>query len=133
MVTFTYRAADYGLTSDVATVTITVLPLNDVPVANNDSYTVNEDTTLGIPAPGVLGNDSDVDGDVLRAVLVDGPTNGVLNLSTNGGFSYTPSLNFTGVVTFTYRAADYGLTSSVATVTITVLPLNDVPPLRRQP
>jgi VCBS repeat-containing protein len=127
VVTFTYRAADYGLTSSVATVTITVLPLNDVPVANNDSYTVNEDTTLTIPAAGVLANDSDVDGDVLSAVLVSNPATGSLSLNTNGAFTYTPSLHFTGTVTFTYRAADHGLTSAVATVTITVLPLNDAP------
>ncbi len=67
--------ARHGLRSDVggmATVTITVLPLNDVPVANNDSYTVNEDTTLTIPAAGVLANDSDVDGDPLTMTLVVG-------------------------------------------------------------
>ncbi len=60
-----HRATDYGLTSVTATVTITVLPVNDVPVASNDSYTVNEDTTLTFPAAGVLANDTDVDGDPL--------------------------------------------------------------------
>jgi len=126
-VTFTYRASDSQLTSGVASVTITVLPLNDGPVALNDNYSVNEDTTLTIPLPGVLANDSDVDGDLLTAVLLTGVQHGTLNLSTNGAFTYTPSLNYTGVDTFTYRATDGALTSGVATVTITVVPVNDPP------
>ncbi len=124
---FTYRATDRALTSGVATVTITVLPVNDAPVALDDNYSVNEDTTLTIAAPGILANDSDVDGNPLTAALVSNPASGTLNLSTNGSFTYTPSLNFTGVVTFTYRASDSQLTSGLATVTITVLPLNDAP------
>ncbi len=93
--------------------TITVLPLNDVPVANNDSYTVNEDTTLTIPAAGVLANDSDVDGDPLSTVLVShGPAHGTLTLNTNGAFTYTPGPNFNGPVTFTYRATDGALTAT---------------------
>jgi VCBS repeat-containing protein len=125
--TFTYRATDSALTSGVATVTITVLPVNDAPVAVNDNYSVNEDTTLTISIPGVLGNDNDVDGNSLTAVLVNGVTHGMLSLSNNGAFIYTPSLNYTGVDTFTYRATDSTLTSGVATVTITVLPVNDAP------
>lgn len=125
--TFTYRATDGALTSGVATVTINVLPVNDAPVALDDSYSVNEDTTLTISIPGVLGNDSDVDGNTLTAVLVTGVAHGTLSLSNNGAFVYTPSLNYTGVDTFTYRATDGLLSSDVATVTITVLPLNDAP------
>ena len=44
--------------------------MNDAPVAVDDSYTTNEDTPLTIAAPGVLGNDTDVDGDALTAALV---------------------------------------------------------------
>ena len=47
--------------SNVATVTITVTPVNDAPVAVNDSYNVNEDGTLNVAAPGVLANDTDAD------------------------------------------------------------------------
>jgi hypothetical protein len=60
---FTYQAYDGVDYSNVATVTITVTCVNDAPVAQNDSYTTDEDTPLVVPAPGVLGNDSDVDGD----------------------------------------------------------------------
>ncbi len=125
--TFTYRASDTQLESGTATVTITITPVNDSPVALDDSYSVNEDTTLTIPLPGVLANDSDVDGDVLRAVLISNVAHGTLSLSNNGAFVYTPSLNYTGIDAFTYRATDGALTSTVATVTIAVLPLNDVP------
>src|SRR6185369_13802690 len=87
---FTYRANDGTVNSNAATVTITVNAVNDAPVANNDTYTVNEDGTLNIPAAGVLTNDTDVDGNPLTAVLVTGPTNGSLTLNANGSFTYTP-------------------------------------------
>ena len=60
---FTYRASDGTASSNVATVTIAVKSVNDAPVAGNNTYTKNEDTTLTVAAPGVLGNDEDVDGD----------------------------------------------------------------------
>src|SRR6185436_3844299 len=100
---FTYRATDGSLTSGVATVTITVLPANDFPLANNDAYTTPEDTTLTIATPGILANDVDVDGNALQSVLVSTVLHGTLNLNTNGAFVYTPSLNYTGLDTFTYR------------------------------
>ena len=125
--TFTYRATDGSLTSDVATVTITITPVNDAPVALNDNYTIAEDTTLTIPSRGVLANDIDVDGDPLTALLVSTTTHGTLTLSNNGGFIYRPSTNYNGTDTFTYRATDGLLTSDVATVTITITPVNDAP------
>ncbi len=124
---FTYRASDGTLTSNVATVAITVTAVNDVPVAAGDAYTKAEDTVLTVPAPGVLGNDSDPDGDPLTAALVTGPSHGSLSLNANGSFSYTPAADFAGSDSFTYRASDGTLTSNVATVTITVTPVNDVP------
>ncbi len=124
---FTYRANDGTADSNVATVTITVNAVNDAPVAAGDSYSTNEDTTLSIAAAGVLANDSDVDGNPLTAVLVSGPANGSLTLNANGSFSYTPNANFNGTDSFTYRANDGTANSNVATVTITVNPVNDAP------
>jgi hypothetical protein len=73
-------------------------------------------------ANGILANDSDADlpANALTAVLVSGPTNGVLTLSSNGGFTYTPNVGFSGLDVFTYRANDGIATSAVATVSITV-------------
>ena len=124
---FTYRVNDGALDSGIATVRITVLPVNDAPMAADDSYTVNEDTTLTITAPGVLSNDSDPDGDVLRAVRVIGPTHGTVTLDSTGSFVYVPNTNFNGVDSFMYRANDGVLDSAMATVRITVLPANDAP------
>ena len=124
---FTYRASDGTAQSNLATVSITVNAVNDVPVANNESYTINEDTPLVIAAPGLLANDSDIDGDPLTAVQVSGPTNGALTLNANGSFTYTPNANFQGTDSFTYRASDGTAQSNLATVSITVNAVNDVP------
>ncbi len=109
--TFTYRANDGTVNSALATVTITVNPVNDTPVANADAYATNEDTPLVIAAAGVLANDTDVDADPLSAVLGTGPANGVLSLNADGSFTYTPNANFNGVDTFTYRANDGTVTT----------------------
>jgi VCBS repeat-containing protein len=124
---FTYRASDGTLTSNVATVTISVTATNDAPTAGDDAYTTGEDTARTVAAPGVLGNDADPDGDPLTAVLVTGPGHGTLTLNANGSFTYTPVANYTGPDSFTYRASDGTLTSSLATVSLSVSPVNDAP------
>jgi VCBS repeat-containing protein len=124
---FTYRASDGTLTSNLATVTITVTPVNDAPTAADDAYSTAEDTTLNVAAPGVLGNDSDHDNPTLTAVLDSGPSHGTLTLHADGSFAYTPAGNYNGPDSFTYRASDGTLTSNLATVTITVTPVNDAP------
>jgi large repetitive protein len=100
---------------------------NRAPVAAADTYTRAEDTALTVNAPGVLGNDSDPDGNQLSAVLGSGPSHGTIALNGNGSFTYTPAPNFTGTDSFTYRASDRILTSSLTTVTITVNAVNDAP------
>ena len=102
-------------------------PSNDAPVASGDSYATAEDTLLTIAAPGVVGNDSDVDSASLTAVLVSGPASGTLTLNANGSFSYTPNANFNGSDSFSYRASDGTLTSAAVVVSITVTPVNDPP------
>ncbi|MBX3385334.1 MAG: tandem-95 repeat protein [Phycisphaeraceae bacterium] len=128
--TFTYQARDAsGALSNIATVRITVTPVNDPPVAVDDAYTMLANTTLTVPAPGVLANDSDPDGDSLTAVNFSAASVGGVTAMSNGGFIYTPPTNFTGQATFTYQARDpSGLLSNVATVRITVNP-NDQPPI----
>lgn len=127
---FTYKAKDGTQYSDPATVSITVNPINDRPTAVNDAYTATEDTTLTVDAPGVLANDTDVDSPSLTAVLVSTTSNGTLNLNSNGSFTYTPNSDFAGTDTFSYMANDGTADSNVATVTITVSPVNDGPTAR---
>lgn len=119
-VTFTYRVYDGSVYSAPATVTVTVVDVPDAPVALDDAYQVQQDTPLVVAVPGVLGNDSDPNGDAITAVLVDAPAQGSLTFSNDGSFSYTPPAGFVGTVPFTYRATDGVNQSAVATVTITV-------------
>jgi FtsP/CotA-like multicopper oxidase with cupredoxin domain len=96
---FTYTIRDNGGNiSNVATVNVTVSAANDNPLATDDSYSTPDGTALNVAAPGVLGNDNDVDGDALTAD------------------------------SFTYSASDGGGVPSIATVTITVTPVVNQPP-----
>jgi len=98
------------------------------PVAVKDSFAVNEDTPLNVAAPGVLGNDSDPDGNPITAVLVAGPSHSAaFQLNADGSFTYTPAANYNGPDAFTYHATDGTLPSTTATVTITVNSVNDPP------
>jgi len=122
---FTYTVTDsHGATSGPATVTITVNPVNDAPVAVNDSFTVTEDGTL---TNNVLTNDSDVDGDSLTASVVSNPAHGTLTLESDGSFTYKPNENYYGTDSFSYTVSDGTATSAPAVVTITVTPVNDAP------
>lgn len=125
---FTYRVSDSAGSSGTATVTIRVIPPNGRPVAQGDVYTVGEDGTLKVPAPGVLANDTPPGNLPLTARLQAGPTNGTVTLRPDGSFIYTPNLDFYGSDSFTYRAVDVnGGASAPARVTLTVTPVPDPP------
>jgi VCBS repeat-containing protein len=124
---FTYRVSDGSLTSNLATVTITLNAVNDTPAAANDAYSTSEDTTLIIDAPGVLANDNDPDGDSLHAVVGSAPSHGTLTLDADGSFVYAPAADYDGTDSFTYVASDGTLESDQATVTITITAANDGP------
>lgn len=124
---FTFNVNDGTSTSSPATVSITVNPANDTPTALNDSYSTNQDSVLNVGAAGILGNDSDVDGDSLTAILVSGPVHGVVTLNPDGSFTYTPAPGYSGPDSFTYNANDGTVDSASATVNITVNPANHAP------
>ncbi len=127
---FTYRANDGEADSGDATVTIDVAAApNQTPVALDDAYSTDHDTALTLPAPGVLGNDSDPDGDPLTATLVSSPANGTLSFNADGGFTYTPNTGFDGIDSFTYQASDGEADSDIATVTITVATAPNLAPV----
>lgn len=125
--TFQYRAADGALSSEPVTVTLTVDPVNDAPLATGDAYSTAEDAPLDQAAPGVLGNDVDVDGDALTTELVSGPAHGSLTLNPDGSFVYTSDPDWNGADSFTYTATDGTAESDVATVTLTVDARADAP------
>jgi len=120
---FTYKAFNGELYSEVVTVAITITPVNDSPVAAADTYTTDEDVELGVAAPGVLSNDTD-DGPI-TAVLETDVANGTLLLVADGSFTYTPDADFFGEDSFTYKAFDGELYSQVVNVNVTV---NEVVP-----
>jgi hypothetical protein len=102
---------------------LTMPPLegNNPPVAVDDGYSMVKNTTLNVLAPGVLGNDSDPDGDPLSAALGSSNTsNGTLSFFDDGSFVYTPEPDFTGTDSFTYTANDGTTDSNEATVTIAI-------------
>ena len=120
---FTYTDQDTaGLGSRPATVSLTVNPAaSQPPLANNDTYSLTQNTTLTVPGPGVQANDSDPLGLALTSTIIGQPAHGTVTLNADGSFSYTPTANFTGIDTFTYSDRDPGgLSSNVATVTLQV-------------
>jgi gliding motility-associated-like protein len=128
---FVYEACDKGTPTKCtqARVTITVNPINDAPIAQNDAASINEDQTFS--GANLLSNDSDLDGDLLtintKPVLnVD---NGELTINADGTYTYTPDENFNGTDRFVYEVCDNGTPSQCAQaeVVITVLPVNDAP------
>jgi hypothetical protein len=125
---FTYKAFDGLAYSDPTLVTITINPTNTPPTAAADSYETPMNTTLTIPAPGVLSNDIDIDLDPLTAELTGAPIQfGILNLNSNGSFTYIPQVGYVGSVYFTYRAFDGIDYSSPVQVTIEVTTINTPP------
>jgi CSLREA domain-containing protein len=127
---FTFDVSDGALSVTGTQFTITVNPVNDAPVAVNDAYSTDEDTPLTVDtAHGVLANDTDSDSphNVLTATIAAGPAHGSLTLNSDGSFTYTPTADYNGSDSFTYKANDGALDSNVATVTLTVNPVNDAP------
>ena len=120
--TFTYRASDGTLDSNLATVTITVAAVDDAPVCLDGSRTTAEDTVLD----GSVGC-TDGDSASLTYALATDVAHGSLALDPDGSFHYTPSADFPGTDGFTFTAADATTTSPAATITITVTPINDAP------
>lgn len=119
---FTYKAADGIASSNLATVSISVSSINDVPVARIDAYSIEENQLLTVSAlNGVLSNDSDEDGPSLTAKLIQSTQHGSLTFTAStGAFSYQPDPNFSGTDSFTYVAFDGTTESAPAIVTITV-------------
>ncbi len=117
---FTYTIEDLGGLTDTATVTVTVDGVNNAPTAVDDSYTVDEGSSDNVFD--VLTNDSDIDGDSLSIVSVEGVGNGTAVISGTT-ILYTPAPGFFGTDTFTYTITA-GTAASTATVTIIV---DDVP------
>ncbi len=121
---FTYTVCDTDGDCSTATVTITIFASDNQPVAMNDEVNVNEDETINSD---VSGNDTGLNDTPVTFTLITDVDNGTLTLNTDGTFTYTPDENFNGEDGFTYTVCDVDGDCSNATVSITVLPVNDPP------
>lgn len=124
--TFSYTISD-GEFADTAMVTVTVSPVNDLPLIVDDNVTTNQDTPVAID---VLANDSDAEGlDPTSVTVITNPLSGTVSVDgITGVTTYTPNVDFIGVDAFEYRACDNNIpTPACGTATVTVI-VNDGPP-----
>ncbi|EGQ9807747.1 tandem-95 repeat protein [Vibrio parahaemolyticus] len=120
--TFTYIVTSGGV-SESTTVNVDVTPVNDAPVAKDDTATTQEDTAVTID---VLPNDTDVDGDKLSIQSASVPSDQGTVEIVDGKLVFTPAKNFHGDAEITYTVSDGALTGQ-ATVKVTVNAVNDTP------
>lgn len=123
---FSYTINDLNGGTATAVVSITIIPVNDPPNAQNDTSETLEDVPVVIP---VLANDWDVDGDPVVIVGFTQPNSGTVTLNGDGTLTYTPVQNTNGSDTFTYTIGDPSNATASATVTVNVVPVNDPPVL----
>ena len=131
---FSYTVTDGTLISNTATVTVNVAAVNDPVVANDDSFSVNEDGSVSL---NLLGNDSAADGglsiqSINGTALIGGVqaiavANGVVNVAADGSLTFVPAANFNGTISFDYVAQDIDGDTDTASVSINVDAVNDAP------
>ncbi|MBB1442409.1 Ig-like domain-containing protein [Pseudoalteromonas sp. SG43-3] len=117
---FSYQVANELGMTDTAVVEITILAVNDAPIALDNTYSITNNGTLVVLSPGLLINDSDIDLDDLTVdtTPVSEPTRGQLTLFDNGGFEYQGEQNMQGQDSFQYRVVDAQGAQAIANVTI---------------
>ena len=130
---FTYTIRDaFGAVSAPATVDLTIFNVNDVPLAANDSKTVNEDSVdniIDVMLNDSVGPANEIPVDSISLVSVGTPSQGgTASIDVvNQVVKYTPAPNFFGTETFTYTIQDTGGLTAMATVTMSVTDVNDNP------
>ncbi|HHF0534635.1 TPA: tandem-95 repeat protein [Vibrio alginolyticus] len=126
-VTLDVVVADEEGATDVTTAGITVLEVNDPPVAGPTSYTIDEDSVLTFSESQVLLNASDVEGDVeLVGISYDGP-DGIFTVNDDGTCSFAPNENFNGQVQLDVTIRDEDGAEVDTVINVNVLPINDAP------
>ncbi|MBK8019196.1 MAG: tandem-95 repeat protein [Betaproteobacteria bacterium] len=122
---FSFRVYDGQAYSTAASVNLNVLPVNDPPEARDDRYVMTDRTSLSVPGPGVLGNDTDADGDTLQMFLHPADATGLRGTlwswGAGGSFLFEAALDFSGETSFVYTVTDGHGGSAQGRVTI-VLP-----------
>ena len=129
--TFTYTVTDGkggcgNLSSDTATVCLTIPKSNIAPDAVNDAMDGNEDTPFVFQASTLLDNDTDANHDHLTVVSVQGAIHGTVSM-VNGEATFTPEANYYGPASFTYTISDGKGGTDTATVNLNICAVNDAP------
>ncbi len=126
---FFYTVRDGAAGDAVGRVVLTILPVNDAPYTEPDTYRTREDEVLVAPEPqGILRNDREVDGEQLvDAEMIVAPTQGAAVIAADGGFTYTPEVDINGRDMFRYRVYDESGLFTDEDVEILLTPVNDAP------
>ena len=122
---FTYYVSDGTDNSNSASVYLQVLS-NSAPLAAQDSFIVEKNSTFNLPAPGVLVNDTSINGKPLTAILVQSTEHGTITLNADGSFSYTPENDYEGSDLFIYKISSDNVESQNALVELNVIDFNPV-------
>ena len=121
--TINYTISDGQGASASSSVSVTISAVNDIPIANADIASTNEDTSVNID---VLANDIDVDGDTLTITAATA-TSGAVTIDNGISLTYTPNVNFNGSDTIDYTMSDDNGGTATAIVTVSVVSVNDAP------
>jgi len=125
---FTYKVNDGIVDGNTVTVSINIAPSsNSAPVAQIDSYNVSHNTLTTISAPGVLGNDTDINNNPMIAIKVTNPTQGTLTFNSNGSFTYLHNGGTANSDSFTYKVNDGFVDGNTVVVTLNILHPNAAP------
>lgn len=124
--TFGYTACDPGGLCSSGTVTVTVTPVNDPPVASDDTFATSTNTATTFDP---TTNDQDPDGDTLTVSAVTQPANGTASIGGDGRVTYTPNNGYTGNDAFTYTVSDPGGLTATAVIRMVVLAGGNLPPV----
>ncbi|MDW3135494.1 tandem-95 repeat protein [Vibrio sp. 1288] len=112
---------------DTTTAGITVLEVNDPPIAGTTSYTIDEDEVITISAEQLLANSSDIEGEVALDSVSYSGSEGIFTDNGDGTFSFAPNQNFNGEVNLDVVVVDEDGATASTTANIDVLPINDAP------
>lgn len=129
---FAYTVIDPDGLTATASVSVVIQNVEDAPVAQDDAFTLTEDSTMSFA---LLANDIDADSDTLAIVpeSLGTSANGSVTLNADGSVSYTPTADFFGTDEFVYRVTDGKVVSDLARVVVTVTSVNDAPTLDFDP
>ena len=123
---FTYSIVDGDGLTDTATVEVTVNPVDDAPIAVDDMLVAVENTPFNFPVTKLLGNDIEVDGEVLSITQFFDANRGTVEFNKESGILFTPTAGFQGSASFQYTITD-GHTFDSATLLIDVVPIEEAP------